>query len=131
MQKSFVVLDTNYILRFLLGDIKLQFEKAKLLFKSIEAGRKKGILSVLVVNELIWVLERFYKLERKDFIPLILRLVSIKGIKILEIKKSVLIAILRKVETSSLSFVDVYLVWQKEKLDCYLATFDKKMSKSS
>lgn len=121
------LLDTNYILRFLLADIPFQFQKAKELFKKIEDNKAIGLVSILVINELIWILEHFYKQNRKDYLQQILKLISLKNIKIIEIKKMDLIFILEKMNSFNLDFTDLYLLFWKEKLNHQLASFDKKI----
>lgn len=121
------LLDTNYILRFLLADIPFQFQKAKELFKKIEDNKAIGLVSILVINELIWILEHFYKQKRKNYLQQILKLISLKNIKIIEIKKMDLIFILEKMDRLNLDFTDLYLLFWKEKLNHQLASFDKKI----
>lgn len=106
---SEVFLDTNIILRHFLQDIPEQSEKAGKIIEEIEKGERVGFLSVLVVNELIWILKRFYNLKRKVYIPQILKILQINNIKIVEIKKQILIAILEKMKKREVDFTDVYL----------------------
>lgn len=130
MKKKVCLIDTNIILRFLIGDIPSQLEKSKKLFKEIEAKKSVGIVSLLVVNELIWIFEHFYEKKRDNFIPQILKLISLKNIKILETKKKELILILRKFEKTSFDFIDLYLSYFAEKLKFQLVSFDKKLLKT-
>lgn len=120
-------IDTNYILRLLIGDIPLQAERSRNLFKEIEEEKITGIVSLLVINELIWILEHFYEKKRIEFIPQILKLFSLKKIKILEIKKKDLVMILDKMKRSSLDFTDLYLLYFSEKSKDDIATFDKEI----
>lgn len=128
MKKLFI--DTNVILRFLLGDIPSQLEKSKKLFKKIEEKKVTGLISLLVVNELIWILEHFYNKKRQEFVPLILRLISLKNIKILEVKKKDLISILKKMTKTNFDFTDLYLLYLGNKLQHKIASFDKKLLKT-
>jgi predicted nucleic acid-binding protein len=56
-----IFIDTNIILRLLLSDIPKQAEKARSIFKSIENKKSKGVISILVINKLIWILENYYE----------------------------------------------------------------------
>lgn len=124
------LIDTNIILRFLIGDVPTQLEKAKKLFKRVEDKEVIGLMSILVINELLWILEHFYNKERKEFIPQILKLLSLKDIKILEIKKSDLIIILENMEETNLDFTDLYLLHLGKKAGQQIFSFDKKLVKS-
>ena len=122
-----VLIDTNIILRYFLADIHRQFKKAKEAIERIENGKSKGELSLLVINELIWILENFYELDRKVYLPQLLKLLALKNLKIIEIKKSLLTATLQKMQKHSLDFTDLYLAEIKKSKD--LLTFDKKLKK--
>ncbi|MCJ7740986.1 PIN domain-containing protein [Candidatus Microgenomates bacterium] len=127
-QTKTVLIDTNYILRLLIGDIPAQLEEARKLFKQIEEKKAIGLLSILVVNELIWILEHFYEQKRDKYIPSILKLISIKNIKLLEVKKQQLVEILEEMTTSNLDYTDLYLLHLKKNLDWQIASFDKKVT---
>ncbi len=103
-------LDTNVLLRYLLGDIPDQFQEAKKIIETIEKGETKGFLSILVVNELIWILENYYSLKRNVYIPKLLKLLLIDQIKIMEVKKDILAKILEKMQKQKIDFTDMYLV---------------------
>jgi len=130
-KKQPVLIDTNFILRLLLEDIPSHFKKSKRLFKEIENNKSIGLLSILVINELIWILENFYEKKRKDFIPQVLKVLSLKRIKVLEIKKKELIFILEKMIEKNLDFTDLYLLCFGKELKHDIASFDKKLVKES
>lgn len=104
-----VFLDSNIILRHFLQDIPEQSEKAGRIIEEIEKGERVGFVSVLVVNELIWILKRFYNLKRREYIPQILKILQINNIKVVEVKKEVLITILERMKKREVDFTDVYL----------------------
>lgn len=129
--KDAYLIDTNLILRLLLGDIPSQLAKSKKLFKRIEEKKAVGLVSILVINELIWILEHFYKKKRAEFIPPILKLVSLPTIKILEIRKNGLILILKEMEKTTLDLTDLYLSFLTQKTKRKIASFDKKLLKAA
>lgn len=123
------LIDTNFILRPLNNDIPSQVEKSRQIFKKIEEKKAIGIVSILVINELVWILQSFYKKKRKEFIPKILKLLSLKNIKILEVKKSELIKILEQMIEVNLDFTDLYLLYFSKELNYKISSFDKKLLK--
>lgn len=125
-----VILDTNSILRFLLADIPDQFQKVKLILKEIEAGKRNGYISILVINELIWALEKYYELHHKESILKVIEFISLKGIKILEIDKKKLFLILSKAIELNIDFVDSYILSSGKESNLEVATFDKKLLKN-
>lgn len=102
-------LDTNVLLRYLLGDIPDQSQEAKKTLETIEQGGTTGFISILVVNELIWILENYYELKRNVYIPKLLKLLLIDQIKIVEIKKEIITKILERMQKQKIDFTDLYL----------------------
>lgn len=107
-----VYVDTNFFVRYFMGDIPGQFEKAKEFFLRVEKKEAKGVVSILVVNEIIWIMEHFYDLKREVYMPRLVRLLGLSGIKIMEIKKDILIKILEVMVGKKVDFTDAYL-WVK------------------
>lgn len=122
-----LILDTNIFLRHLLQDIPEQSEKAKAIIDSIETGEKTGLISILVVNELIWILEHYYELKRKVYLPKVIKLLSIEQIKIMETRKDAIIKILEKMQKQKFDFTDMYLVYTADSE--HIASFDKDLEK--
>ncbi len=102
-------LDTNVLLRYLLADLPDQFQQAKKIIEAVEKGDTTGFLSILVVNELIWILENYYSLKRNVYIPKLLKLFLIDQIKIIEVKKNILTKILERMQKQKIDFTDMYL----------------------
>ncbi|MBI3955544.1 PIN domain-containing protein [Candidatus Gottesmanbacteria bacterium] len=120
-------IDTNIIIRLLIKDVTTQFEEAKSFFEKIEKGKIKGVISVLVINETIWVLENYYELKRLIYIPQLLQLLALKNIVIKEIKKKVAVELLEEMMKTNIDFTDLYLVKTKEEGE--IMSFDKDLKK--
>ena len=118
-----LVLDTNIFIRYLIEDIPFQYKESRKIFEAIENGTLKGLVSILVVNETIWILENYYEIKRSVYIPKLLQIFALKNLKFIEIAKEVLSLILKSMEASRLDFTDLYLlhISKKEKI----ASFDK------
>ncbi|XOF34149.1 MAG: PIN domain-containing protein [Candidatus Electrothrix sp. YB6] len=61
-------IDTNILVRFLIGDDDLQTKTVYNIFKQAEADKNELFIPLLVILELIWVLESVYEISRKDII---------------------------------------------------------------
>src|SRR3989344_2131241 len=120
-----VVIDTNIFIRFFTGDIKEQYEESIELFKRIEGEKVVGYVSILVINEIIWIMESFYNIKRNIYIPKLLSALSLKKIKIMEVKKDFLLKVIEQLEKSNLDFTDLYLFHAREHRK--IVTFDKKL----
>jgi predicted nucleic-acid-binding protein len=61
-----VFVDTNVFLRFLTNDDPVKAKRAETLFRDALRGKIKLATSLLVIAEIVWTLESFYKLEKAD-----------------------------------------------------------------
>lgn len=122
-----LIIDTNVFARYFVRDNISQYDEAKKIFTKIEEGKCRGSVSLLVIDELIGVLESYYDLRRDVYIPQIMKVFSMKGIKIIETKKSVVMRILEEMQVSSIDFTDTYLVHIKENKE--ILSFDKDFQK--
>ncbi len=73
-----IFVDTNYFLRFLLGDIPSQYEKAVKLFEEAAAGKVKLCTSVIVFFELYWVFTSFYKKQKAEVVEILSQVLRMK-----------------------------------------------------
>ena len=125
-----ILIDTNVILRLLLSDVKEQAMVSEKIFRRINKGEAKGILSILVINEIVNVLDNFYNVPKGKIINSILEIISIKNIEILEINKKELIQILNNALRWGVDFTDAYLLWTGKKDNQNITSFDKKLLKN-
>lgn len=61
-----VFVDTNVFLRFLTNDDARKAKRAEALFKEAVEGKARLRTSLLVIAEIVWTLESFYGLEKKE-----------------------------------------------------------------
>lgn len=122
-----LILDTNTILRFLIKDVPSQFETASKIFEKIESKKCRGIISILVINESIWALEKYYERPISEAVKIISKILSLKNIATLEIDKKEVSQILSNVAKLKIDFTDAYLLWIKSKKNYDISTFDKKI----
>jgi predicted nucleic acid-binding protein len=104
-----LVLDTNVFVRLLIKDVPSHFIEAEKIFQQIETGKIQARVSILVIDELIWVLENYYEIDRKVFLEQLLYLLTLKKLKVIEAKKSLIVGILEKMKAGRIDFTDLYL----------------------
>ncbi len=61
-------IDTNILIRFLIGDDELQSKKVYKIFKKAESEKKELFVPLLVIIEMIWVLESVYDIQRAEIL---------------------------------------------------------------
>ena len=64
-------LDTNVILRFLLRDNDILHKKSEKIFLEAEKGKSKIIITPSVIFEIVYVLEKVYKIKREKISKLL------------------------------------------------------------
>jgi predicted nucleic acid-binding protein len=75
-------LDTNIFLRHLTGEPLDQAEKSTTLFEKIERGEIAATTSLIVIFEVVFTLERFYKQKKENIRDMILPLLELPNIHI-------------------------------------------------
>jgi predicted nucleic-acid-binding protein len=111
------LVDTNIILRYLLNDIPELSEKARLELKSSNVR-----ILTQVVAEVIYVLSKIYKINRKEISENLLKIFSLDGV-IVENEEIVVFAI-AEYGNSKLDFVDELLYAHSKIRGIMVKTFD-------
>jgi predicted nucleic-acid-binding protein len=114
------LVDTNVILRYLLNDIPEQSEIARL-------ELKKDNVKILtqVVAEVIYVLSKIYKINRKEISENLLKIFSLDGV-IVENEEIVVFAV-AEYGNSKLDFVDELLYANSKIRGTMVKTFDSSL----
>ena len=121
-----IFVDTNYFVRFFLGDIPFQHEKARSLFSEGAKGNKKLFTSTIVIFEIYWLFSSFYEKTKPEVIDILRNTLSLHFIEIRE--REIITNAIEIYGNSSLDFEDCYniLYSKKEKAKEFL-TFDRKL----
>ena len=120
--------DTNVLVRFLIGDDGQQAKKIYHLFKRAELENRHFVVPQLVVLELLWVLDAVYGISRQEILN------SIKDLILMPILKfeshSAIQQFLLASQTSKLDLPDLLIAHSAKALGCEkVLTFDRKASK--
>ena len=120
--------DTNILVRFLVGDDELQAKKVYNIFKKAEAKKNELFVPLLVTLELVWVLQSVYQIERKEIID------SISDLTLMPILKFEQQTALQKfiyaAKKNSCDLSDLIIAHSAKEHGCEnIMTFDRKASK--
>lgn len=119
------ILDTNVLLRYLVGDNPLQQKQAISWFFEGEEGKRKIIVKPIVIAEACFVLESFYKKTKKEITEAMEIFLTQKWLKIED--RAILLTIW-PLYTKGLHFVDSYLLSWSKANKAEILTFDKKIT---
>lgn len=122
------VLDTNVFVRYLVGDVKEQQERAIFWFKEASLGKRKILVKPIVVAEACFVLEKFYKKTRSEIAEALGVILCQRWLKV-EDRASLLDAL--SFYEKGKHFVDSFLLAWSAKNKAKILTFDLGLLKSS
>ena len=121
-------IDTNILVRFLVGDDELQAKKVYTIFKNSEANQSELFVPLLVILELVWVLGSVYKIKRNDIIDSISDLLLMPILKFEQ--QSALQQFIYAAPKSSLDLSDLIIAHSAKEQGCKtVMTFDRKAAK--
>ena len=117
--------DTNLFLRYLTNDVPKQADAVEQLLRRAAAGGLVLVTNTLVMAEMVWTLETFYQLPRRDIKEKVLTILSTPGLDVAD-GELILQAMICYTE-KNVDFIDAYnAAWMRSfglKIAC---TFDRK-----
>ncbi len=116
------VVDTNVLVRFLVGDDQEQAAASADLFRRVEGGRERIEIIESVVTEVIWTLASFYRVPRNEIADALATLFSVPGVEVKA--KAAVISALARYGTGSADFVDCLLAERARRKHVPVVTFD-------
>ncbi|HIP58493.1 MAG TPA: type II toxin-antitoxin system VapC family toxin [Archaeoglobus profundus] len=120
------LIDTNIIIRFLVGDHEEYLHIATEIFTQVENGEIEVEIIDSVIMEALFILIKFYKLPKSEVIADLKRLIALRGVVG---DKVLLIETLNIVDDKNIDFVDA-LICAKSRLQGYgKLSFDKDVNK--
>ena len=121
------LLDTNVIIRFLVGDNEEHLAKSIEYFKEIETAKVQVEILEGVLMEAFFVLTKFYKLPKSEVINDLKTILALDGV--INNNKIILHETLSIIELRNINFVDA-LICAKSKLQGYgKISFDNDVKK--
>ena len=121
------LLDTNIIIRFLIGDNEEYLAKSTEYFEQIELGSIRVEILSSVLMEAFFVLTKFYKLPKKEVISDLKTILLLEGV--VNKDKVILFEALSIIENKNIDFVDA-LICAKCKFQNYeKLSFEKDLNK--
>ncbi|MDK9693019.1 MAG: PIN domain-containing protein [Sulfurimonas sp.] len=121
------LLDTNVIIRFLIGDDEKVLAESIKIFEQIESSKIQVEMLEGVLMEAYFVLTKFYKIDKNSVINDLKTILALNGV--VNNNKAILFETLSIIENKNIDFVDA-LICSKSKLQGYeKLSFDKDLKK--
>lgn len=118
-------IDTNVLLRFIVGDDKVQFDLTKVLFAKYIGKTGAILINDVVISELCWVLKTGYKYKTKQIVEVLNMILGIEEFTFLN--SDLILEITMMYEKNEGDFAD-YLIYATNKQEncLYTYSFDQK-----
>ncbi len=119
------VVDTNLLVRYLTEDDPVKAKAVDDLLALAEQGRERLLVPSVVIAELVWVLESYYKMGTDQVVELVEAMLSTPGLEVQD--ASLIRAALVTYLTAKVDFIDAWIMEfaRKKKAD-RVYTFDKR-----
>ena len=121
------LVDTNVLARFFTGEPPEMAVKARRLVERADAGEVVLVVLPVVVAELVYTLESFYELERKEVATKLLSFLESRGIEAVESTR--VMDALTSCRDRNAHFADAYLAASAVELGNPVASFDRDFDK--
>ncbi len=125
MKADSIFVDTNLFLRYLTDDVPAQADAVEDLLRKAEQGKPRLVTNSMVIAEIVWTLESYYKLEQDDIQNKVLAILNTPGLEVSD-NNLVLKAIIWYAE-KNVDFIDAYnAAWMEREGIEKIYTFDQK-----
>lgn len=121
------LIDTNIIIRFLVGDHAEHLAQSSAIFQRIEHGDIEVYILESVLMEAFFVLTKFYKLSKEEVINDLKRILSLEGV--INDDKLLLFETLSIIENKNIDFVDALLCARQSLQGVEILSFDNDIKK--
>jgi len=120
-----VVIDTNLLVRYLTEDDLSKANDVKRLLLKAEKNEIRLLIPAIVIAELVWVLQSFYKLERSEIVPLLNAILHTHGVEVSD--RHVVSEAINLYRDKAIDFIDAWIVAFAKAADIQdVYTFDRK-----
>lgn len=124
MKSEVIFADTNLFLRFLTKDVPEQAEAAHRLFLQAAQGDISLITTSMVIAEIVWTLESFYKETKDEIQQMVLSFLNTPGLEV--DNGELVIRALRWYVDKNIDFIDAYnAAWMEIHDITTIYTFDQ------
>ena len=121
-------IDANIVLRFLTNDTPEQAKRCAELMEKIKAGEEKVFLPDIYIADIVWTLEKFYKMSRENIRKVIIAIVTMSGLA--TANSDTVLAALDTYAASKIDWLDSFAAAQMIDMGIdTIYTFDKHFDK--
>lgn len=125
MEVETVFVDTNLFLRYLTNDVPAQADSVESLLQRATKGKINLITTSIVIAEIVWTLESYYELDKREIQDMVLGILNTDGLEVID-ADLILQAIVPYAE-KNVDFIDAFnAAWMVKNDVNKVYTFDQK-----
>lgn len=120
-----VFADTNLFLRYLTNDIPAQADLVESLLHRAVRGEIHLVTTSLVIAEIIWTLESYYELDKKEIQTMVLAILNTDGLNVID--SELILQAIAHYADKNVDFIDAFnAAWMIKNDVSKVYTFDQK-----
>lgn len=119
------IIDANVILRFFVADDERQFIQASTFIQDLESGKDEALLTEIVFAEVVWVLQKVYKIPRAEIAQHFSKLIQCLGVKTF-LNKGIFTESLQLYASNTVDIQDIFLAVLARSGNGTVVTFNRK-----
>ena len=125
METETVFADTNLFLRYLTNDIPAQIDLVESLLHRAAKGKINLVTTSMVIAEIVWTLESYYELDKKEIQTMILGILNTDGLEV--IGSDLILPAIVHYTDKNVDFIDAFnAAWMVKNDVDKIYTFDQK-----
>ena len=125
MEAETVFADTNLFLRYLTNDVPAQADLVESLLHRAAKGKVNLVTTSMVIAEIVWTLESYYELDKKEIQTMILGILNTDGLEVID--SDLILQAIVPYTDKNMDFIDAFNAAWMDKNDVdKIYTFDQK-----
>lgn len=125
METETVFADTNLFLRYLTNDVPAQADLVESLLHRAAKGKINLVTTSMVIAEIVWTLESYYELDKKEIQTMILGILNTDGLEV--INSDLILQAIVHYTDKNVDFIDAFnAAWMVKNDVDKIYTFDQK-----
>ena len=125
METETVFADTNLFLRYLTNDVPAQADLIESLLHRAAKGKINLVTTSMVIVEIVWTLESYYELDKKEIQTMILGILNTDGLEV--INSDLILQAIVHYTDKNVDFIDAFnAAWMVKNDVDKIYTFDQK-----
>lgn len=125
MEAETVFADTNLFLRYLTNDVPAQADAVETLLQRAAKGKINLVTTVMVIAEIVWTLESYYELDKKEIQVMVLGILNTDGLEVID--SDLMLQAIVPYADKNVDFIDAFnAAWMVKNDVDKIYTFDQK-----